>query len=300
MKLSPLFLWCILFSMIALNTQAWPAAVDWSNDTVTPITRTIDEEEGKTIPSCTSTDNHETDQGYAGYPDLCHRWNLIWGMDGNLSNESKGDEVTVTLNRIIDWNPAVAAGYRLPTIKELVRLFTYDGSAGIQDAVLRKWLTLGCNDQGEVVDGDGILCNNVAITLRDSGDVAALTVNKEAYLISSTYRDIDGVKEDVIDSGPSSGRWNGRLQIMGVRISDGKVVTFEPGPKGGPFNYYANKSGMLALCEGFLKDGSDIRGSCDYVSSVDWDTNNEKSTLAADRSVVPIFSLLVREVPVVE
>ena len=140
------------------------------------------------INRCDSTEPFETIQGYANYPSECHRWNLIWTMGGYLSNTDNSDVVTVTLDRIIDWNPAVTGDDRLPTIKELVRLFTYDGSAGIQDAVLRKWLILGCNDQ-EAVD-DGKLCNSVEIELRDKSDDGqpSIFANKEAYLISSTYR----------------------------------------------------------------------------------------------------------------
>ncbi len=113
-------------------------------------------------------------------PTKCHRWNLVWTpVDGTQS----------------DWQPEVdGGGYRLPTIKELVRLFDYTSGDGLAtNPIIYSWMT---------------------------------GISETDWLISSSYRDIDG------DYDQHNGQ-TGRLQIFAINISTGEVKTFEPGKKSG-------------------------------------------------------------------
>jgi hypothetical protein len=213
----------------------------------------------------------------------CHRYNLIWGFHGEIVTGA------IILERQIDWNPSVTnlieTDNRLPTIKELIRLFTYSGSQGILDPIIKNWLDNGCRDTTGAVTP----CSEVGITLQDRDRNAApkYTETKDGYLISSSYRDIDGVNS------------NSGSQIFGIRIKDGKVVVFEAGDKGGVFSEYRNRDHMLALCPGLLTNaGGDITGGCDY--RVTQDTNDYESTDAANYAVVPVYALLVKTTPLVQ
>jgi hypothetical protein len=211
---------------------------------------------------------------------------LIWGFHGEIVTGA------ITLERQIDWNPSVTnltePDNRLPTIKELIRLFTYSGSQGILDPIIKNWLDNGCRYVS--APSTPKPCNEVEITLQDrnrSGARGAYTETKEGYLISSSYRDIDGVNS------------NSGSQIFGIRIKDGKVVVFEAGDKGGVFSEYRNRDHMLALCPGLLTNaGGDITGGCDY--RVTQDTNDYESTDAANYAVVPVYALLVKTTQLVQ
>jgi len=136
-------------------------------------------------------------------PTKCHRWNLVW--------ESIVDEQ-------VEWEPEVGgAGYRLPTIKELVRLFDYTGGAGLTaNPIISNWLTV--------------------------------TADKKEWLISSSYRDIDGDYDQ-------HNAQTGRLQIFAINIATGEVKTFEPGKKSPSLN-------ELQLCESLYSNGD-----CDLDST---------------------------------
>ena len=271
----------LVLSFVSQLAQAWPAALDWSADN-------NGDQSDKHIVDVYSRCNTPMSEyeGVGGIvpPDYCHRWNLIWGFDGTID---AADSYKVTLTPQVDWNPEVVTDFRLPTIKELIRLFDYSGSQGITDSVIAHWLSNGCRDLSDdaltSVGDDGTSCDQVGIALKDNS-AAKYNALKDGYIISSTYRDIDGVDG------------NSFAHFFGIRIKDGKVVLFEAGAKGTVFNEYINKDNMLALCPGLLKDGTGkITGGCDY--RVD-DAVSVKH--AADYAVVPVYALLVREEPLVQ
>lgn len=169
-------------------TQAWVAPVDFTadNEGIDVDKNTVTATSGDDYDRCDTATNIYTDTGGEA-PDFCHRWNLVW------------EPITDDQN---DWTPeAGEAGYRLPTIKELVRLFDYTGGTGFAvNPIINSWLTT--------------------------------TVDKKEWLISSSYRDIDGLYD---------ANNNNRLQIFAINIATGEIRTFEPGDKSG-----ANR---LDLCE---------------------------------------------------
>ena len=123
----------------------------------------------------------------SGFPDLCHRWGLVWNLN-ELVDPS-------------DWLPgSVSDGYRLPTIKELVKLFDYTG-------------------------GSGFAINELINS--HLGAKGALDSSK--WLLSSSYRDIDGNYD--VTSG------SGRLQVFAINTLTGEVRAFEPGKKLGEVVY---------------------------------------------------------------
>jgi hypothetical protein len=167
---------CVTFS--TTHTWAWLDPVDFSADNGDELSTTKHNVKGY--------DRCDTGLGeYGVTPPLeCHRWGLVW----------KADSVQTK------WKPgAVAEFYRLPTIKELVRLFDYTGGTGFaSNPVIKK--------------------NIDDMTLAPTG---------VEWLISSSYRDID-TKYDVNN--------NDRLQIFAINISTGEVKTFETGSRPGPSN----------------------------------------------------------------
>ena len=272
----------LVLPLVSQLSQAWPVALDWSAD------NNGDQSDKHTVDVYSRCDTpmseYEDNKGVIAPPDYCHRWNLIWGFVGNIN---AGQSYKVTLDPQVDWNPEVVTDFRLPTIKELIRLFDYSGLGGITDSVIAHWLDKGCRDTTVTTTegGDDESCDVVGITLKDSA-ASPLNASKDGYLISSTYRNIDGVDD------------NRFAHFFGIRIKDGKVVVFEAGGKGDVFSEYSNKLGMLALCPGLLKDGDDITGGCDYrVDGID-DASAKKH--AADYAVVPVYALLVREEPLVQ
>jgi hypothetical protein len=114
-----------------------------------------------------------TEYGFKAAPSICHRWGLVFEY---------GNKPTI-------WEPKFSGDIlrRLPTIKELVRLFNYTDGTGL-DEIIESWLT---------------------------------TVDANTWLISSSYRDIDGNYD-------AGGAGTGRLQIFALNAFTGEVKTFYP------------------------------------------------------------------------
>lgn len=189
--------------------QAWLAPVDFTadNEGTDIVKRTVEAvNSSDEYDRCDTATNIYTDP-LGDVPNFCHRWNLVW-------EKLEGDQ--------LDWAPeAGGAGYRLPTIKELVRMFDYTGGTGLAaNPIIDYWL-------------DGLE-----------------TPDKKEWLITSSYRDIDG------DYDQHDGE-SGRLQIFAINIATGEVKTFEPGKKSLILN-------DLQLCESLNNDGS---GDCNLDSS---------------------------------
>jgi hypothetical protein len=285
MKNTQQLLCLMLLTSLPLWAHGWPAAVNWSADNEGDTTQ---KHTVGTYDRCdTPMSNYSDGQGGGAPQQNCHRYNLIWGFSGVLSG------LDITLERQIDWNPNVTfdseTDSRLPTIKELIRLFTYNGSQGILDPIIKNWLDNGCRDTTGAVTP----CSDVKITLQDRYAELAYNEVKEGYLISSSYRDIDGVNG------------NEASQIFGIRIKDGKVVVFEAGykdnsEKNNVFDNYENRrNGMLALCPGLLTNtNGEITGECDYHLT-EGDKEVDKRDVA-NYAVVPVYALLVKTTPLVQ
>ncbi len=191
---------CVTFS--ATHAWGWLDPVDFSADNGDELS----------TPRHAVKGYDRCDTGLGEYslstvPSECHRWGLVW----------KAGSTTVETN----WKPgAVPSGYRLPTIKELVRLYDYTGGTGFgSNTVIRSYI-------------DGM---NPALTGVE-------------WLISSSYRDIDGDYD--VPGDPTT--FYGRLQIFAINISTGDVKTFETG-------YRKSGSQGLRLCTA-LADGMSSSG----------------------------------------
>ena len=92
---------------------------------------------------------------------------------------------------LVQWNPKIGAtGWRLPTIKELGRLMNYASASTLSaEQVILSWFEI--------------------LELKDS------------WLISSTYRDIDGQGDPNVDGG------KGNAQIFGINMGNGEIAAFD-------------------------------------------------------------------------
>jgi hypothetical protein len=175
------------------HTWAWLDPVDFSadnGDELSTPTRSI-----KSFDRCdTSLDVY----GFGDPPGECHRWGLVWKAGPDVLQDN--------------WKPgAVTELYRLPTIKELVRLYDYTGGTGFaSNPVIKSYIDLMIETQSGV-----------------------------EWLISSSYRDIDGDYD--VPGDPTA--FYGRLQIFAINISTGEVKTFETG-------YRSSGDYKLRLCAG--------------------------------------------------
>ena len=169
---------------IAVILMASKAAIAW----IDPIS--FDKDNGDELVTDTKTVNgvDRCDSPSSAYPSgvfpsLCHRWGLVWNLN-ELADPS-------------DWLPgSVSDGYRLPTIKELVKLYDYTGGSGF-----------AINE---------LIYNHI---------VVKGALGSSNWLLSSSYRDIDGNYD--VTSG------SGRLQIFAINTLTGEVRAFEPGQKSG-------------------------------------------------------------------
>ncbi|MFT7109499.1 MAG: hypothetical protein ACI843_001161 [Psychrobacter glaciei] len=185
---------CVTFS--TTHTWAWLDPVDFSADNGDELSTPRHAVKG--YDRC---DTGLGEYGTGDPPSECHRWGLVWKA-GSVQTK---------------WKPgAVATGYRLPTIKELVRLYDY-------------------------TSGTGFASNPVIKSYIDTMEPALTGVE---WLISSSYRDID-TRYDV------GTNYSGRLQIFAINISTGEVKTFETGYRSGS----GPSNDKLRLCAG-LNSGS--------------------------------------------
>jgi hypothetical protein len=178
--LNLIFLVSAVFSSVPVHS--WVTPVDFNSDFG------ASNEKHSFILDTTSYDRCDTlisIYGVDSKPTECHRFGLLFKSQGVVSS----------------WKPKTGGdgevgSYRLPTIKELVRLFNYsvisdnpDDKAGL-DAVIRSWIA------------------------------ASVTDLNDTWIVSSSYRDIDGVYDN--------GVTYEYLQVFALNAGTGEVKTFIP------------------------------------------------------------------------
>ena len=182
-----------IFQLCAANVSAWVEPVDFNLDlgaSGASNSYIIDE-----------TTHMRCDSGQGG--NKCHRWGLILEKNSRLKESHETNK---------NWTTKVDEDtHRLPTIKELVRLYDYTG--GGLDSTIKKWFDEAGDDK------------------------------KKTWIISSSYRDIDGNYD-----GTGTIQY---LQIFALNVGTGEVKTFL-------------RDG-LALCESLTDTGS--AGSCDATET---------------------------------
>jgi hypothetical protein len=165
-------------SLMVPLAQAWVTPVDMNADHEGSGNNTITTSLGELDRCDTVLD------GYTGsIPSQCHRRNLVW----QLGSKDGGN----VAQPLAQWDPELGgeANWRLPTIKELSRLVDYSSYSKGKEALTDQPLILKMFPSG-------------------------LTPSN-AWLISSTYRDIDG------DAA------NGQAQIFGINMGTGEIATFD-------------------------------------------------------------------------
>ena len=185
---------CTLILLAVLNTAGWVSGEN-------PVDST--EPDGGII-SCITYVSRPFDEYYSkstSIADECHRWGLVWeGILGTTSYQINrhifrelSSETWASVLELADPNNDGAT--RLPTIKELVRIFDY--------TVIPV----------EVAAGKGLAVPALDYHFRsylqaDIWDPEVLT----GYLISSTYRNINAGERTP--------------KVLGIEIQTGKVVAF--------------------------------------------------------------------------
>lgn len=216
---------------------AWVDPVDLTADNEVSVTITEDNISGTPedtiVKSCTDSTALNSMQ--------CHRWNLIWAPI------AAGDPLALAQQS--DWEPSLPTDangkdWRLPTIKELARLIDFNipdpyvkANTLLESPIIKNWFTQ-----------DNFL---------EANETAINDGSKTVWLISSTYRDIDGVTDT--DSGDVLAN---QAQVFAINIINGIIKTFEPGVENDngidPISY------ELKLCES-LKN----TGECNFSPSVE-------------------------------
>jgi hypothetical protein len=226
-SLKPIYAIACLFLLYSGHAAAWPAAVNFTSDLGNGDGHAVTKTGGPNILRCDSASTYwEQGGNEAGItPESCHRHGLIWAAVSETS------AIIVTSDNQEAYNPSVAGGgWRLPTIKELVRLFTY----------------------GTYVDaGDGDAVKNYGIT--DPVISAWLSGVTEGYLISSSYRNLDGAVNTS----------NTKNDIYAVHISSGRVVAVYPGPSGN-IRLCLGLKGSVGDCQDFTGGKNDA--AIDYAT----------------------------------
>lgn len=183
-------------------TWTWPAAVDLNADNGDD-NPAADNRHIYTIDS-TSYDRCDTQVaeyvtsgvGVANPPVECHRWGLVWNTEATAIKQSLWTPSIVTDD---EFTVSDATNYRLPTIKELARMFDYGG--------------------------DGFEANPVIYDKLSAND------NVSNWLISSTYRDVDGRYDFYDHATDGSALATGEVanfQVLAINIKTGEIKAFEP------------------------------------------------------------------------
>jgi hypothetical protein len=198
---------CTLILLAVLHTAGWVLGEE-------PVDAT-DPDAPSGIKSCTlGVGTQPLSGAYSkntGVADECHRWGLVWRGILGASNPAINNHIFRELSDANTWagvlnlaelnDDETSGATRLPTIKELVRIFDYtiipvDVAAGVGLAVpagddhFRSYLQ-AAEDNTAVLSG---------------------------YLISSTYRNIASDGGNVGDNIP---------KILGIELQTGKVVVFD-------------------------------------------------------------------------
>jgi hypothetical protein len=220
----------LVLTLLLANAQllAWPAALDFNadigNGDVSGNQITHDDDSADILLRCDAAKSSwEGDAFVKTPPQQCHRWGLIWKPASDSIDSIK---IEVDDDELEDYYPdagIIGNNWRLPTIKELTRLFNYEGTVA-----------------GNTVTNNGISGNSVLVEWLSGTTVA------NGFLISSSYRNISGDAE-VVDK---------RNQIFAIKVSNGRILTATPGRTD-----TAGES--MKLCLGMKNDGSSKEGKCE-------------------------------------
>lgn len=228
---------------------AWVDPVDLNEDISAEDTATCANGVSTDCNTATLSDNTKFDRcdtSVTTYTDVgevaplaCHRWNLIWAPIGS------GDPLALTQQS--DWDPSLPndandKAWRLPTIKELTRLINFNipvshvkANTLLESTVIKNWFL-----------NSSIWDDTFKSELEAEADAPN---NKTVWLISSTYRDIDGVTDT--NSGAVLAN---QAQVFAINIINGEIKTFEPGYQvdngDGTFSY------SLRLCQSLMDTGA--------------------------------------------
>lgn len=191
---------CTLILLVVLNTAGWVSGEELNDET------SVD---ASGIESCTKGVDI-TDYIYlkrTRVEDECHRWGLVWrGILGTTASNigrhefrELSSETWASVLNLAELNDdgVTREETRLPTIKELVRIFDYTVIS--EEAVAGKGSLA-------VPAGDHHFRSYLQETVSDAAVL-------KGYLISSTYRNIN--------AGETTPK------ILGVEIQTGKVVAFD-------------------------------------------------------------------------
>jgi hypothetical protein len=195
---------CMLVLTLLLASaqlMAWPAALDFNADIGNG-----DVSGNQIIHNINTTDillrcdaaksSWEGEAPTTTPPEQCHRWGLIWKPVSYSLNTLK---ISSDDDELEDYHPdadIIGDNWRLPTIKELTRLFNYEGTVA-----------------GSTVTNNGITGNPVLVEWLSETTVA------DGFLISSSYRNISG----------DAGVEDKRNQIFVIKVSNGRILTATPG-----------------------------------------------------------------------
>jgi len=160
----------LLLALLTLShaaANAWVAAVDMHADLGGSDNKHQYPAGGETYDRC---DTPLSAYSLGPEPDSCHRWGLVFEKVVEVQTE---------------WKPKISGDtHRLPTIKELVRLFDYTNGDGL-DYIVKSWVT----------------------------------PDDKTWIISSSYRDIDGYYDNGADFE--------YLQVFALNASTGEVKAFQ-------------------------------------------------------------------------
>ena len=230
---------CAWVDPVDINADTEGSAVaDACADDALPFDSTqacnmVELSDGTKLDRCDTSLSAYDINGGRNPPAACHRWNLVWGAVSSGGALTKQD----------DWQPNLnETGWRLPTIKELTRLINFgitDANTLIESPTIKNWFT------------SDTFWEDVSVT---NGIADFFEEGKTVWLISSTYRDIDGISGGGFDS------VEGQAQVFAINIINGEIKTFESGYK--TVAELESPVNELRLCTVL-----DSEGKCSYGST---------------------------------